>query len=793
MSKIRFLNVPRSYRRSLNGTRVLRNSKAIEVKVADSRVRALARKLPDNNTVNLGLEIDPENENKGKIFTISDAYIEQSDQNLGLRSIADRLCNDSRDKPNEQEALKLANLLEKELHDDPKKLDASMDYLFNNNDKESDKDEDNKDEQRPMRGTAPTKEDKTSEQSKGDKADTEPLTTGENVNDESDNDVDNDVKTEVEIAPNPNDFLGQEQQSLVNSESEIKSSSESEVIARSTFVAEKNIFQAVADKNSEQVFDLTEIKRRLGYIDNPQDQYQRRLNAEIERDLEKCHLKNAAKEYESEAAALKNDTISELEKDYSEVNQALIEETVAGQVKNEMFENTGVASQEKKANQAEAQQKIEANNKELDDEKARRIADFTNQVNEEIRHRKEAFEKEQQLLVEKRNNQVDQDKKLKEKKLKDQYRLREIQKRNSKLRDLHQDVENSYNEKLENLFQKHKTQFAKNVDHLEKSVQTQSSRIDRQKKKDEKAKQMLEQQQAKISAIKRANQLKEQELKYLEQHDKEYPTHLTETLSVGVANAIKEALKEQQQAIATGKKIDLDKAIDKNMKANNLLPIPISPALVDHDKDQETIGEFEKVEEQGKSKTAHKSKYVYSLAAILLLGLGAAGGGYYWYTTHPNLKTVQTVQEKLFDKNKGNKNTPAQNKNKQAKNKQSAREITKVTAKKGDGKPKRKVHESNVILYRSTKDWSAKIDVLDGALGQGDIRALKEINDANPTWISRLYYAVAADDENGMRNIYLQLTPRQKEKVSYAARHAIALSFYNIKDWQNGWLARNGY
>ncbi|RHW49255.1 hypothetical protein DS834_07940 [Lactobacillus bombicola] len=106
MSKIRFLNVPRSYRRSLNGTRVLRNSKAIEVKVADSRVRALARKLPDNNTVNLGLEIDPENENKEKIFTISDAYIEQSDQNLGLRSIADRLCNDSRDKPNEQEALK---------------------------------------------------------------------------------------------------------------------------------------------------------------------------------------------------------------------------------------------------------------------------------------------------------------------------------------------------------------------------------------------------------------------------------------------------------------------------------------------------------------------------------------------------------------------------------------------------------------------------------------------------------------------------------------------------------------
>ncbi|RHW55094.1 hypothetical protein, partial [Lactobacillus bombicola] len=552
MSKIRFLNVPRSYRRSLNGTRVLRNSKAIEVKVADSRVRALARKLPDNNTVNLGLEIDPENENKEKIFTIFDAYIEQSDQNLGLRSIADRLCNDSRDKPNEQEALKLANLLEKELHDDPKKLDASMDYLFNNDDKESDKDEDNKDEQRPVRGTAPTKEDKTSEQSKGDKAYTEPLTTGENVNDESDNDI----KTEVEIAPNPNDFLGQEQQSLVNSESEIKSSSENEVIARSTFVAEKNIFQAVADKNSEQVFDLTEIKRRLGYIDNPQDQYQRRLNAEIERDLEKCHLKNAAKEYESEAAALKNDTISELEKDYSEVNQALIEETVAGQVKNEMFENAGVASQEKKANQAEAQQKIEANNKELDDEKTRRIADFTNQVNKEIRHRKEAFEKEQQLLVEKRNNQVDQDKKLKEKKLKDQYRLREIQKRNSKLRDLHQDVENSYNEKLEDLFQKHKTQFAKNVDHLEKSVQTQSSRIDRQKKKDEKAKQMLKQQQAKISAVERANQLKEQELKYLEQHDKEYPTHLTETLSVGVAAAIKEALKEQHQAKAERKAID---------------------------------------------------------------------------------------------------------------------------------------------------------------------------------------------------------------------------------------------
>ncbi|RMC38121.1 hypothetical protein F5ESL0236_07765 [Lactobacillus sp. ESL0236] len=766
MSKIKFVNVPRSYRKMLIGTRVLKTSRAIDVSTADAMVKKLASKLKDNEEVSLGIEVDTEDSNKENVFTISDAHIEKSDQNLGLRSIADRLCNDNKGESNEQEALRLANLLEKDLHDDQEAFETSMDYLFNTEkEKNSDKDENIKDDQRPVRGVTPTKVTKINGKSE---ETTAPITKKEEVNKKSENKA----KIKEEVAPNPNDFLPHIQHQTIDDESKIKPASEEEIIARSTFIAEKNIFQAVSDKNSEQVFNLTEIKRRLGYIDNPQDCYQRTLNAEIERDLEKCHLKNAAEEYKSAAARLKNDAISDLEKNYSEVNQSLIEDTVAGQVKNEIFETTGAASQEKKTNQVEAQQKIEAKNKELDDEKARRLADFTNQLDEEMRHRKEAFEKEQQLLVEKRNNQVEQDTKLKEKELKEKYRLREIQKRNSKLRSMHQETENRYNEKLENLFQEHKTKFAKNLEHLEKSVQTQSSRIDRQKKKDEKTKQMLEQQQAKISVIKRANQLKEQELKYLEQHDKEYPIHLTETLSVGVANAIKEALKEQQQAIVAGKTIDLDKAVDRNIKANNLLPIP-----VDSTKD------LEKTEEQGESKATHKSKHIYSLAAILLLGLlGAAGyGSYYWYNAaHPDSKIDQTAQEKLLDKNKGNKSEAAQTKNKQVVNQPSKNKAEKA-------------YKSNVLLYRATNNWSAKIDVLDGALGQGDVRALKEINDAYPTWISRLYYAVAANDENGMRSIYLQLTPRQKEKVSYVARHAIALSFYNVKDWHNGWLAKNGY
>lgn len=762
MSKIRFVNVPRSYRRSLIGNRVLSGSKLMDVAIADQRVKKLAKKLTDDRTVKLDLEIEPDQD--GQAFSVYDVHIEHADQNLGLRSIADRLVIDSsNEEKSDQNAERLANLLESELRDDQEDTATDMDYLFSDSEsKGENEDESIQNDQRPVRGVAPTEIEESNDKNT------------EEVDSEAAKEGTSTPAAKPQVAPDPKDFYkGTEDE--YKSEIAEPAATEKEVIARSAYIADKNIFQAVPDKNYEQIFDLTEIKRRLGYVDNPQDKYQRKLNAQIDSDLEKCHLKNAAAEYEREAAKLKNATINKLNESYSEVNKVLIEDTVQGQANNEILEKNGQASEEKQTNQKEAEQKIAAKKQELADEMERRIAEFKRQIEEEMRHRQEAVENEQRLWLEKRNNQVDQDLKQKEKAVKDKFRLQEVQKRNNELRDLHQQTENSYSQELEKLFNQHKNKFATNLVHLERSVQTQSSRIDRQKKKDEKTKEMLTQQQAKIQAINRANQLKEKELKYLEQHDKEFPTKLTETLSAGVANAIKEALKEQQKAAAAGKTIDLDKAIGEHIKANSLLPVVTNP-----DKELVTTGDFEKIDNQASQVRGHKTARVLGLAAVLLLGVGAAGYGYWYY--QPKTMPITQTQKSAKDHAK-------QSKDSQAKSKQ----VAGGPVQGNQSKNKRKVHDSNVILYRAAKRWSAKIDVLDGALGQGDIRALKEINDAHPTWISRLYYAVAANDQAGMRAIYLQLTPRQKEKTSYAARHAIALSFYNIKDWQNGWLARNGY
>ena len=138
-------------------------------------------------------------------------------------------------------------------------------------------------------------------------------------------------------------------------------------------------------------------------------------------------------------------------------------------------------------------------------------------------------------------------------------------------------------------------------------------------------------------------------------------------------------------------------------------------------------------------------------------------------------------------------------KNKQSSSKQSAKKDIaknqKTNAKSKTKSTPTYLTRSQAILkqYRETKTWAQKRDMLDGLLGQGDARNLKKIATIYSNPIASLYSAIANEDKAQTRDIWLSLTDDQRTEISNSAKKAVALAFYDIADWQDGWLARYAY
>lgn len=101
--------------------------------------------------------------------------------------------------------------------------------------------------------------------------------------------------------------------------------------------------------------------------------------------------------------------------------------------------------------------------------------------------------------------------------------------------------------------------------------------------------------------------------------------------------------------------------------------------------------------------------------------------------------------------------------------------------------------ENNLKNYQNAKTWEQKVDVLNAMVGQHDDRALKQVNDYDASKLSRLYEAITLNNQQSIRNIWLSMSRAEHAEMSRPAMSATALAFYNVQDWNNGWLARNGY
>ena len=226
-------------------------------------------------------------------------------------------------------------------------------------------------------------------------------------------------------------------------------------------------------------------------------------------------------------------------------------------------------------------------------------------------------------------------------------------------------------------------------------------------------------------------------------------------------------------------------------------------------------GEFKALEEvnldeEGKKQKNYK-KIVGSACIALLLGCGVAG--YYHNasrqnTSHEKVTQVAKSSSKVKHQDKVEPKTPktkdkdskkdnnsvdktnSVNKNKKSATNEQTDNSSESELSKKQTKPDT---ENNLKNYQSAKSWQQKVDVLNAMVGQHDDRALKQVNDYDASKLSRLYEAITLNDQKSVRDIWLSMTRQEHSEMSRPAMSATALAFYNVADWNNGWLARNGY
>lgn len=741
MSTIRFMNVPKKQKEEhkiLIGRRLSKTSKPLEIPDANQKVQKVAEIIAPESSIKLDIEVDPEN-GSNKTYAIKDVTITADDKYRGLRGIADRLSQDD----DSTTALAVANLIEDELRaNDDSSLSEELDYLPEQEDRKDYTDDKTNYEERSIGSVAPAVT--TEAGNEEDNSTPELDSVEEHENKES-------TENDLAVQPNPDDFLGE----LLPEHKETNSVEEESIIPRAAYTKnQQDFFVDVAATDS--LFDLENIRKSLGYLENPTNEYQRQLNAAIMRNIEKCQLKSTTAQYEAGLNKLKRQALDDLDNVYSEVNQGLLEDTANAKAGNELKQNVAKAAMEKQANQKELEDKKAAYATEVDDHAAKEIAEATERIMTEASHKKEAFAQHQDTLLEKRNRTIDEDLTAINSQTKTKYRQQEVQERNEKLKNKSIEIKNRYLSAQESLFQESKENFRENVNHLEKNVQSAAKNIERQRRKDERAQLIEKQHEAKIikleemarlqkqsnELIEKQNQLKEREL------EQNGSSQLASNISASVAGAVKDALNKENEELVE----DTAQSEETNKLGHEL------------------------------SKPTRRLR----VAGLISLGVIAALGAGWGYHTH---QVEQQPNQSMSLKRNNNK-----------KPLQSTAKISPTDETISNGKDlqriikkQQKANDSNVVRYYAAKNWAAKIDVLDGALGQGDIRALKQINDRHSTWISELYYAIAANDQTKVRLLYLKLKPEQKQKLSAAAKHAIALAYYNVYDWGNGWNARNGY
>lgn len=754
-----------------------RKSPELDIKTADDAVKDYAKSLEEADSNVTFTIFDDEDEDREE--SSFEAKILPEDQDGGILNLIDRdLENENLTRDQEETVTTLKdqifNELEPSLNDDEDDLNEDNGFMFNSNQILDSDDE--------VRDEIPTENDVNDETE--DNSPTEESNSNAAAN-PSLNNVPTQLPEKVGASPI---------QAGQTTETE---TSRSEVISYGKYTDANDILDRLPRGYDKNQFALNNIRHDLGYLDNPKDQYDQALNDKIDQALRDYSMQDIQRVYDEGLAKSKAAIVDRLKEAYNRVTKESLDKIVEGRTAAQIQQLVVKATQQKQNNQSDLSKLKENKALELKTNDEAALAEYKKQLEEKRNLALKNFNDQEELKTRNANEQIDEQLKSDKAKVERVARDEEVQKRNSELDDSRTTISNDFDHAVRNNYDKNNDLFEDNLKKVQEKVRLAKEQINQQKQLDQEKAEEKRQREAEAARKERELDLKQKAIEQNESLAKlqqENMAKLPEEFAKAIAAAITQNNLENPNV-----KITLN-----NDGKNALVPVPhVDGEVVDLDDtkkndapiDSESNEEDSELKPETEDNSPKKRHYKSEIISLVCLAAAALGGTWAYTNNHSNNEQKASIERSSSNSHvKKNK----QSSSKQSDKKSANEDIAKN--KKPNAKSKTKstptyLTRSQAILkqYRETKTWAQKRDMLDGLLGQGDARNLKKIATIYSNPIASLYSAIANEDKAQTRDIWLSLTDDQRTEISNSAKKAVALAFYDIADWQDGWLARYAY
>lgn len=754
-----------------------RKSPELDIKTADDAVKDYAKSLEEADSNVTFTIFDDEDEDREE--SSFEAQILPEDQDGGILNLIDRdLENENLTRDQEETVTTLKdqifNELEPSLSDDEEDLNKDNGFMFNNN-QILDSDDEVRDEIPPENDVNDETEDNSPTEESNSNAATNP----------SLNNVPTQLPEEVDALPI---------QAGQTTETE---TSRSEVISYGKYTDANDILDRLPRGYDKNQFALNNIRHDLGYLDNPKDQYDQALNDKIDQALRDYSMQDIQRVYDEGLAKSKAAIVDRLKEAYNRVTKESLDKIVEDRTAAQIQQLVVKATHQKQNNQSDLSKLKENKALELKTNDEAALAEYKKQLEEKRNIALKNFNDQEELKTRNANEQIDEQLKADKAKVERVARDEEVQKRNSELDDSRTTISNDFDHAVRNNYDKNNDLFEDNLKKVQERVRLAKEQINQQKQLDQEKAEEKRQREAEAARKERELDLKQKAIEQNESLAKlqqENMAKLPEEFAKAIAAAITQNNLENPNV-----KITLN-----NDAKNALVPVPhVDGEVVDLDDtkkndapiDSESNEEDSELKPETEDNSPKKRHYKSEIISLVCLAAAALGGTWAYTNNHSNNEQKASIERSSSNSHvKKNKQSSSKQSDKKSANEDIAKNKKPNAKSKTKSTPTHLTRSQAVLKqYRETKNWAQKRDMLDGLLGQGDARNLKKIATIYSNPIASLYSAIANEDKAQTRDIWLSLTDDQRTEISNSAKKAVALAFYDIADWQDGWLARYAY
>ncbi len=754
-----------------------RKSPELDIKTADYAVKDYAKTLEEADSNVTFTIFDDEDEDREE--SSFEAQILPEDQDGGILNLIDRdLENENLTRDQEETVTTLKdqifNELEPSLNDDEDDLNEDNGFMFNSN-QILDSDDEVRDEIPPENDVNDETEDNSPTEESNSNAAANP----------SLNNVPTQLPEKVGASPI---------QAGQTTETE---TSRSEVISYGKYTDANDILDRLPRGYDKNQFALNNIRHDLGYLDNPKDQYDQALNDKIDQALRDYSMQDIQRVYDEGLAKSKAAIVDRLKEAYNRVTKESLDKIVEGRTAAQIQQLVVKATQQKQNNQSDLSKLKENKALELKTNDEAALAEYKKQLEEKRNLALKNFNDQEELKTRNANEQIDEQLKADKAKVERVARDEEVQKRNSELDDSRTTISNDFDHAVRNNYDKNNDLFEDNLKKVQEKVRLAKEQINQQKQLDQEKAEEKRQREAEAARKERELDLKQKAIEQNESLAKlqqENMAKLPEEFAKAIAAAITQNNLENPNV-----KITLN-----NDGKNALVPVPhVDGEIVDLDDtkkndapiDSESNEEDSELKPETEDNSPKKRHYKSEIISLVCLAAAALGGTWAYTNNHSNNEQKASIERSSSNSHvKKNKQSSSKQSDKKSANEDIAKNKKPNAKSKTKSTPTHLTRSQAVLKqYRETKTWAQKRDMLDGLLGQGDARNLKKIATIYSNPIANLYSAIANEDRAQTRDIWLSLTDDQRTEISNSAKKAVALAFYDIADWQDGWLARYAY